>query len=60
MVFTEYKQWQMVFLFLDGYKAPAIAKLLNSKGVSASRRGVDKFLKRYIEGQTVARRAGSG
>lgn len=50
----------MVFLFLDGCKAPAIAKLLNSEGVSASRRGVDNFFKGYIERRTVARRPESG
>ena len=60
MVFTEYEKRCMVLLHNKGHKAPTIAKLLVEDGVTASRRGVHKFLKRYEERRTTARRPGSG
>lgn len=47
MVFTEYEKRRMVFLASKGFKAPTIVQLLKEEGMVMSRRGVDKFLRRY-------------
>lgn len=61
MVFSEYKKQRILYYNLQGFKVPTIAKLLQEEGMSAcSRRGIAKFLKRYRETGTIARRPGSG
>ena len=60
MVFTQYEKRRMVFFWKKGYKAPTIAKLLRSEGITASRRGIHKFLRLFAERRTTARRPGSG
>ena len=41
-------------------KAPTIAKLLRSEGLSSSRQGVAEVLKRYERRRTIKRKSGSG
>ena len=60
MVFTEYEKRRMVSLWKEGYRAPTISKLLRSEGITASRRGIHKFLKLFAARRTIARRPGSG
>ena len=50
----------MLTLSRHGHKPPTIAKILAAEGVVVSRRGVDKFLQRYREDRSLARRRGSG
>ena len=50
----------MVFYWKEGYKAPTIAKLLQKKGITGTRRGIHKFLTVFAERRTVERRIGSG
>ena len=50
----------MVFYWKEGYKAPTIAKLLHIEGITATRRGIHKFLTVFAERRTVKRRVGSG
>ena len=45
---------------LHGYKAPTIVSLLRRKKLKASRVGIAKFLKKYEETGSIARRLGSG
>ena len=60
MVFSEYKKQRILYLRLQGYRPPTIAKLLRKEGMAASRRGIAKFLKKYAETGTLARLPGSG
>ncbi len=60
MVFSCYKKQRILYLRFQGYKPPTIARMLKEEGMVASRRGIAKFLKRYTETSTIARRPGSG
>ena len=60
MVFTQYEKRQMVFFWKKGYRASTIAEVLRSEGITASRRGIEKFLRLFAERKTIARRLGSG
>ena len=60
MVFTEYEKQRMVTLWKKGCRAPTIAKIVRQGGITASRRGIDKFLRQFAERHTIARRPGSG
>ena len=60
MVYTSYKKQRILCLHFAGYKSPTIAKLLWEEGMRASRRGIDKFICRYRQTGTIARKLGSG
>ena len=60
MVFDDYTKQRILFFFFQGYRAPTIGKRLEEEGIIASRRGVLKFLKRYLSTGTIGRRPGSG
>ena len=59
MVFNTYKRQRILHYYFQGYKAPAIARLLR-ESLPASRWRVDKFLKKYQETGSVVRHPGSG
>jgi len=60
MVYTSYKKQGILCLHFAGYKSPTIAKLLWEEGMWASRRGVAKFIRRYQQTGTIARKPASG
>ena len=60
MVYSSYKKQRILCLYFGGYKPPTIAKLLREEGMQVSRRGVDKFIQRYRQTGTIARKPGSG
>ena len=60
MVFSYYKKMRILYLSREGRKPPTIAKILKEEGMSASRKGIANFLKRYEETGTIARLPGSG
>ena len=60
MVYSTYKRQRILHYYFQGYKAPTIARLLREESLPASRRGVDKFLKKYRETGSIVRRPWSG
>ena len=60
MVFSLYKWQRIVYYFNKGFKPPTISRLLREEGMQASRRGIGKFLQKYLETGTIGRRPGSG
>ena len=59
-MFSSYKKQRILHFYFNGFKACTIAKLLREEGMVASRRGIDKFLRRYLETGSIARKPGSG
>ena len=59
MVFSSYKKQRILFFYAKGYKAPTILKLLREESLPCSRVGVAKFIKKFEETGTIARRVGS-
>lgn len=60
MVFSEYTKQRILFYYRLGYKAYSISKKLRSEGITASRRGVLKMIRRYQKTDTIKRKEGSG
>ena len=60
MVFSDYTKQRILIHYRLGYKAYIIARKLQEEGITASRRGVLKMLKRYEETGTIKRKEGSG
>ena len=60
MVFSTYKRQRILALASEGLKAPAIVKNLQKENLQCSRVGVHKFLVKYQETGSIARRVGSG
>ena len=60
MYSTTYQKQRILFFYYQGWKAPTIAKRLKEEGLSGSRRGIDKFLKRFQETGSIARQPGQG
>ena len=60
MYFTTYQKQRILYFYYQGWKAPTIAKRLKQEGLSGSRRGIDKFLKRFLETGSIARQPGQG
>ena len=60
MVFSSYKRQRILFHYLQGTKAPTIAKLLQEEKLKASRVGVAKFLRKFEETGSIGRRPGLG
>ena len=59
MVFSTYKRQRILHHYLQGHKAPTIAKLLREEGLKASRVGISKFLIKYRETGSIGRKQGS-
>ena len=60
MVYSSYKKQRILYFHRAGLKPPTITKALAKEGLKTSKYGVMKFLKRYIDTGTIARRPGSG
>ena len=60
MVYSSYKKQRILYHHFRGCKPPKIVKLLKEENMKASRWGVAKFLKRFLEDGTISRRVGSG
>ena len=60
MVFNDYTKQRFLYFYFQGLRVPTISRLLENEGIVVSRRGVVKFLKRYLATGTIARRPGSG
>ena len=58
--FDDYTKQQMLYFYFQGLRAPTISRLLENEGIMVSRRGVAKFLKRYLATGTIVRCPGSG
>ena len=59
-MYSTYKRQRIVYYFNQGHKAPTISRLLHAEGLSASRRGIHKFLTKYLQTGSIGRRPGSG
>ena len=59
-MYTTYKRQRIVFFHNQGHKAPTISRLLREEGLSASRRGIDKFLTKFKQTGSIGRRPGTG
>ena len=60
MVYSEYKKQRILHYYFQGFRAPAICRLLEEEKLRTTREGIAKFLKKYQETGCVARRPGSG
>ena len=60
MYFTTYQQLRILYFYYQGWKAPTITKRLEQEGLSGSSRGIDKFLKLFLETGSIARQPGQG
>ena len=60
VVYSVYKHQHILYYYFRGQKALSIARLLHGEKLSASRRGVHKFLMKYHETGSISRRPGSG
>ena len=60
MVYSTYKRQRILCHYLEGRKAPTIAKLLEQEKLKASRVGIAKFLEKFRETGSIGRRPGSG
>ncbi len=59
MVFSHYKKMRILYLNCQGNKSSTIAKILEEEGMSASRRGISKFLNHFRLYNTISRKPGS-
>ena len=59
-MYSTYKRQRTVYYFNQGHKAPTISRLLHAKGLSVSRRGIHKFLMKYLQTGSIGRCPGSG
>ena len=59
-MYSTYKRQRIVYYFNQGHKAPTISRLLRAEGLSASRRGIHKFLTKYLQTGSIGRRPRSG
>ena len=55
MVFDDYTKQRILTFFFLRHRAPTVASLLEDEGIRVSRRGVSKFLKRYLATGTILR-----
>ena len=60
MVFSDYKKQRVLFLASKGLKAPTITKELQKENLICSRVNVHRFLRKFEETGSIARRVGSG
>ena len=62
MVYSEYTKLRILHFHAQGCRPPAITKWLERNGIAVSRRGVAKFIKRFLRRgtSTIAWQPGSG
>ena len=60
MVFSDYTKQRIVFYYHRRLKPPSISRRLSEEGITASRVGIYKFLRKYNISASIARRQGSG
>ena len=60
MVYSSYKKQRILYHHFRGYRPTVIVNLLQQENMKASRWGVAKFLKRFVDDGTILRRIGSG
>ena len=61
MVFTEYTKQRILYHHFHGLRPSEIQlELAEIEGITASKCGIAKFIRRYLETGTIARRPGSG
>ena len=60
MALSTYAHMRILEYYFAGYNAPTIEKNLWDERIPATRVGIWKFLKKYTETGTIARREGSG
>ena len=60
MVYSEYTKLRILHFHAQGCRPPAITKWLEREGIAVSRRGVAKFITRFLRRGTIARQPGSG
>ena len=60
VVYSEYKKQRALSLYREGFNPPTISLMLRKEGLTASRYGILKFLKKFKETGSIARRPGSG
>ena len=58
--YSEYTKQLVVYHHFQGLKLGDISLILQEEGIMASRRGIGKFLAKFIESGSVARKPGSG
>ena len=59
-MYSLYKRQRIIYFHHLGYKPPTIGRLLRTEGLTASRRGIGKFIAKYLETGSIGRRPGSG
>ena len=60
MVFTSYKKQRILYYYERRFKPPTIKKKLEEEGLYASKVGIYKFLKKFLESGCITRSVGSG
>ena len=60
MPYSDYKKQRIVDLYTKGLRAPSIQVKLAREGLTTTRQGIYKFLRKFEEAGTIARRPGSG
>ena len=60
MVYSSYKQLRILFYYFKGYGSTNIHRCLMKEGMTTSRSGICKFIRRYKETGSIGRRPGSG
>ena len=58
--YSEYMKQLVVYHHRHGLKSGDISLILQEEGIVASRRGIGKFLAKFIESELVAQKPGSG
>ena len=59
-MYSVYKRIRIIFYYNQGYRPPTIQRLLRTEGLTASRRGISKFIHKYCEFGSIGRSPGSG
>ena len=60
MMYSLYKRQRILYYYKQGYRPPTIARLLRAEDLTASRRGIAKFLPMYDETGSIAGRPKPG
>ena len=58
--YSEYKKQLLVYHHCQGFKSGDVSRILQEEGIMASSRGIGKFLAKFIESGSVARKLRSG
>ena len=59
MVYSSYHKLRILCYYYEGHRPYTIHKLLQREMMKASRRGIEKFIAKYMETGTINRRGGS-